>query len=440
MKKAVDDYQHMDAMAIESLKLEATYKAFQKRLKWQQEHGVALSKQLYTKAMADYFIRTAQARQNGKTLAYTSVAFFPELLHAMDVVNFAPTQYAIQIMVQGNHVKYIQKGLQTGLSTELCSCITGAAGMVVDGLFPEPDLILATGQQPCDSATIEAELFKHHWDVPFFWYSIPSRRDERTAAFLREQFEEMVEFVEQHSSNRYDETRMREVMEHAKVAHSWYTQTQELRMATPCPLRSRDSRQIRGLRTFLDGRPETGEALQAQYEETREKVEKGEGAIPNERHRLVVNGVPPFWNMKLFDWMEETFGAVIVVDLCNRFYPYDMGSTSDPLDCLARKVMNYNMKAGIDTSVVSGEELAYQAKKAQCDSSIYFAHFGCKVGCGAAKVTTDTIREIIDVPSVILDIDAYDPRVVSDQKMKAVLTEYFETLEASRKSFALAGV
>ena len=55
MKRTVDDYQHMDTMAIESLKLETTYQTFQKRLQWQKDHGVALSKQLYTQIMADYF-------------------------------------------------------------------------------------------------------------------------------------------------------------------------------------------------------------------------------------------------------------------------------------------------------------------------------------------------------------------------------------------------
>jgi benzoyl-CoA reductase/2-hydroxyglutaryl-CoA dehydratase subunit BcrC/BadD/HgdB len=251
------------------------------------------------------------------------------------------------------------------------------------------------------------------------------------------EFWDMIHFVEEHTPGRYSEERMRELVENIKVCHDYYNRTQELRKATPCPLRSRDSRQVRGLRGFMEGLPETVETNKALYEETKEMVEKGEGAIPNERHRLIVNGVPPFWNMKFFDWMEEKFGAVVVVDLCNRFKPYQIEDAADPLETVARKALKYNIKAMTEPCPGYTEESGLIAKEAGCDSSIYFAHFGCKLGCGAAHLTADILREEADIPTLVMDIDAYDPRVIPEAKMKDVTEEYFATLEERKKSYAL---
>lgn len=419
---------------ISPLSLEAMVKSFEKRLQWQKEHGRSLSKQLYTKVMMEYFDRAAHAHDLGKPLAFTSVLFFPEILNSMGVINFAPGQYAIQLMVQGYSSEYLDKGLARGLSSELCSANIAAIGMAADGIFPMPDIMLSTGQQPCDSAAIESELLNDIYKVPIYWFNYPYRIDPETIAYLEKEFRDLIAFVECHTSAKYNEDALRECLETAKECHDLYLQVMELRSKVPCPLGLRDAYQASSVRTFLEGLQETVEVYKAQLAEVKERVDKGIGAIPNERFRVVVGGVFPFWNMRIFDWLEKEFGAIVVIDFRNRCHMERVGDTSPPIACLAQKII-YAYPLG-RTQCLPNPEIAQEgarvAKDAQCNASLYFTHFGCKITCGGHRITSDTLRDIAGIPTLVVDVDAYDPRVVPESQIKDKLCQYFEMLDKMR--------
>ena len=241
----------------------------------------------------------------------------------------------------------------------------------------------------------------------------------------------MIAFLEQHTDHRFSEDALQERLENASACHDLFLEIQEMRFKTPCPLGLRDAYQASSVRTFLEGQPETTEVFRAQHQEVKERVEKGEGAIPNERFRVVTGGVFPFWNMRLFDWMEKEFGAVVVIDFRNRLHMDSMIDTSDPLACLAHKIM-YCFPLGRPQCLPNpeiSEEGAEVAKEANCNASIYFTHFGCKITCGGQRVTTDCLRDIAGITSLIVDVDAYDPRVVSESQIKDKISQYFDMLD-----------
>lgn len=415
----------------DDLKLETTVRKFDERFKWQQEHGRALSKQLYTKVMRDYFHRAATAREEGNPLAFTSVLFFPEVLNSMDVVNFAPAQYCIQMMVQGYSSMYLDKGLARGVSPELCSCNIATVGMASEGIFPTPDIMLATAQQPCDPQAQETELIHDIYRVPIYWFNYPYRVDAETLLYLQKEFRDMIAFLEHHTGHRFSEEALRERLENAKECHELFLGIQEMRFKTPCPLGLRDAYQSSSVRTFLEGQADATEVFRAQHQEVKERVDKGEGAIPNERFRVVAGGVFPFWNMRLFDWMEKEFGAVVVIDFRNRLHMEHIGDTSDPIACLAHKIVHC-FPLGRTQCLPNPEisvEGAQVAKEANCNASIYFTHFGCKITCGGQRVTTDCLRDIAGITSLVLDVDAYDPRVVPESQIKDKISQYFDMLD-----------
>ncbi|MBI2877567.1 MAG: 2-hydroxyacyl-CoA dehydratase [Candidatus Tectomicrobia bacterium] len=415
----------------EDLRLETTVRKFTERLKWQEDHGRSLSKQAYTRVMRDYFQRAASAREIGKPLAFTSVLFFPEVLQCMDIVNFAPAQYCIQMMVQGYSSMYLDKGLARGVSPELCSCNIATVGMAGDGIFPTPDLMLATAQQPCDPQAQETELIHNIYQVPIFWFNYPYRTDQETIRYLQREFRDMIGFLEAQTGHKFSEDALQERLEIAKTCHDLFLEVQEMRFKTPCPLGLRDAYQSASVRTFIEGHQDTVDVFRAQHQEVKALVDQGKGAIPNERYRVVAGGVFPFWNMRLFDWMEKEFGAIVVIDFRNRLQMNRIGDTSDPVACLADKIVNC-FPLGRTQCLPNpeiAEEGALVAKQANCNASIYFTHFGCKITCGAQRVTTDCLKEIAGINTLVVDVDAYDPRVVSESQIKDRVSQYFEMLD-----------
>jgi hypothetical protein len=158
--------------------------------------------------------------------------------------------------------------------------------------------------------------------------------------------------------------------------------------------------------------------------------------VPDERHRVVLCGVYPFWNMKILDWMEAEFGAVTVVDFFNAMIGLTSNVNLDkigrnPLETYARKILSvYPCLARLGgPSYLFAEEMGKMAAHVQCDSSVFFAHFGCKQTCGFNRIVTDAIMENAKIPSVVVDIDACDPKIMSEEQIKDQIRSYFHVLE-----------
>jgi hypothetical protein len=189
-----------------------------------------------------------------------------------------------------------------------------------------------------------------------------------------------------------------------------------------------------GIRMCSEGLPVVVDFMRAQYEECKENMEAGIGVVPEERHRVVMSGVYPFWNMKILDWMEEEFGAVAVVDFFNALVGV-VGNidkiSSNPLETYARKILSvYPCLARLGgPSYIFADDLGKMAAEFQCDSSVFFAHFGCKQTCGFNRIVTDAIMEKAGISSVIVDIDACDPKIMSEGQIKGQIRNYFNVLE-----------
>lgn len=423
----------MEKERADDLSLENMVSRFRNRLARQQAEGKEKSKILFTEAMANYFERADHARKEGKPLVFTSVLAFPEIFTALGTVPFAPAQYCIQLMVQGFSSKYIDRGVAFGVSKEVCSANTASVGMAADGIFPLPDLQFATAQQPCDPAVVESELLNLIYKVPIFWFNIPYRLGGATASYFRDEFRGLIDFVQEHTGLTYDGNKLWECLRISNEAHTWYQKLQDLRVnAIPAPIGCREAYAAYSSRVFLEGRPETIEINKAAYEEVKAKVDHKQGVVPDERHRIVVNGAYPFWNMRLFDWMEQEFGAVVAVDFNNSItmdaLDYD---TDDPIEYTGRKAMGANLAVKVACAPYPefAEEISRTARRAQCDASIYFTHFGCKMSCGSHKVFSDAVMDIAGIPTAVVDIDAYDKRIVSESQIKATLSNYFKMLE-----------
>lgn len=420
---------------IEQFSVEAMVEEFENRLAWQIEHKRERSKQLFTQCMLDYYQRVHDASQQGRPLAFTSVLFWPDLLNSMGLTTFPVDQYTIQMIAQGRAQEFISRGEEYGFSKEACSPHIAAVGLAAGGAFPRPDLQYSTAQGPCDSQAALAEALNHiYGHPPIFWLNMPYRDDDETIQYFKEELWDMVEFTEKHAGLKYNEEALREMQENTRVCEEYFQKIHQFRNRVPTPIRSREAFASLGPRMTSEGRPLITEFMKTQYEEIVQRVENGVAAIPEERHRVVVSGAVPFWCMKLFDWLEEEFGAVIVVDYMNAFPREQIGDTSDPLDCLARKAIrtNFGGRVNFTPSPPHAAAMARIAKECQADSALFFAHFGCRQTCGQFRIVTEALKEIAGIPAGVIDVDIGNPLIVSEAQMKHHISQYFEALEASQ--------
>lgn len=417
------------------MRIEDFLESFDKRVEYIRRFNIPQSTEYYFDIMRNYYLKVINAKRENRPLAWVSVMSPVELFHAMDIVPFVADTYAISVTAmlyfKGDTCKYFDIGDAYGFPQEACSPHRVCVGMAKEGILPPPDLMYSSTPLPCDSAVMLFDVLSNMYKCPTFFLNFEYRHHDDTLDHLKHELMDLITFLEETTGKKLDYERLKEVLEISRIANNFCNDIHQLRRRVPCPLRPRDAWNSFGIRVTSEGLPETIKFFETQYQEVKGRVDRQEGVIPEERHRLVVNGAYPFFYMDLLDWMQEEYKAIIVADLFNSYPMEWLGNPiSDPIDFLAKKTLAFlGLESLFGTVEDVIDKLAESWRTANLDGSIYFTHFGCKQGCGINKIIRDKIMEKIGLPTLILDMDIGDPKVTSAAKMKSRLDEYLQMLE-----------
>lgn len=429
------------------MNLQEFLKIFDERADYFRQFNLPESVEIYFRCMRNYYLRAMTAKEEGKPLAWVSIVCPMEIFHAMDVVPFAVDPYAISISAFAYFKKedcaYFDIGDSYGYPADACSPHRACIGLAAANILPEPDIIYAPAPMPCDSAVAVFDVLSDMKKVPTHFANFEYRYHTNSVQYLKTEFEELIEFLERHTGRKMDKDRLREITKHSIKANRTMMEIHQLRKKRPCPLRARDGFNSFSMRLVGEGMPEALEFFEAQLSEVKGRVERGEGVLPEERMRLVASGVYPFFAMEILDWVQEKYGAIFVADPFN-YTPWtdmDENDPMDPVELLARKWLSFFglelLYGPIENSI---DYVMDSIKESQVDGSIYFTHFGCKQTCGLQKIYRDKIMAEIGVPTLFVDMDISDPKVVSVDQMKAKIHEYIEMIERKKDQPVKRGV
>lgn len=130
------------------------------------------------------------------------------------------------------------------------------------------------------------------------------------------------------------------------------------------------------------GDPLFVEYIRERYEAINDKAEKGEGVVSCEKIRLlwIANGID--FELSIFEWLEEKYGAVMVESLRDSFLLESIdnkGSSRKICDGLAIRTMKYPMaRHGRGLADVLIEGCINAARDFDVDAIVYSANTGCK--------------------------------------------------------------
>ena len=181
------------------------------------------------------------------------------------------------------------------------------------------------------------------------------------------------------------------------------------------------------------GSPETTETLKLFQEDATRRVREGRTAGPfAEKHRVMWVHVPPNYDWELFPWMEENFGATLVVDSLSStsiLEPIDTSSLETMLEGLAwqgldmtMSFMRFESAAFIDFTMKAYDQYG-------CDCIIATQHVGCQSICGARGLLREQCRKR-EIPLLFIEFDYNDDRVLAPAQMRSQIEEFFTTVMA----------
>ena len=387
------------------------------------------SERIYYRMLADYFTRVQAARSEGKFVAAHTVFFPSEILYAMDLVpmHTETTTWMISLFT-GECAELLSAGTELGLASEICTPHRGLAGAFASGALPRPDAMLWSNLI-CDNTAKSGELLMEVNHCPGYFIDHPFQQSDDEMQYLVGELNGMVEFLEEVSGNRMDWDRLSEIVAGMDRQIELFREICELRKAVPSPFHTQGFLELLTIDYLFPGQPEAIRYLETLRQELADMVAAGEGAVSDERFRLMSFFIPPMYLMGFLERISQEFGAVSVTEPFFTYWGEGRLDPASPLESVARKsymIPEMRMYGPMDDRAISS--IVRCAEDYKIDGAIYYADIGCRHSCATVKLFKDTLNDI-DVPVLTLDCDVVDPTVTTEEEMREKLERFFELLE-----------
>ncbi len=376
------------------------------------------------------------AKANGKKLIAFGGPVPVTIMRAFDCVPFfldtIPTRIASMEDLCGRYIDETEKYAPTSM----CAIDKAQLGVALKNEFGVKIDAFVHATVPCDSARIAYPMMERLFGCPCFTFDCPFRHDDKGYAYLADQIQAFIPFMEELTGLKWDAERyekFKQISEESNKAYSILMQLADLRKKTPCVLPGR-MLVLNEIIAPLAGTPEVTTMLQTQLDMGNMLIDMGMTGTrcPEERYRVCLMQNMLWSNTGIMDWMEKTYGAITVMD----GFGYQDGVLFEDMDNwesmklqLAKSMLLVPMIHGATGPTeywLKVIDKMYEDYKVNV--SIFMGHVGCKHTWASGKIVTDYIQQKYGIPTLYVDVDAIDPRYKSNDELRAQIGEYMESV------------
>jgi benzoyl-CoA reductase subunit B len=407
------------------------------------------------KLMGEYFDRLARAPVVKEPVVYTFVpGNLTELLGAFGVVPVLPEINALQAGLRRRSSEYIARAEKAGHSEDVCTYVKCDIGMSMSGNtgptgqpLPEPDLLLLS-YTGCFTFMKWFELLKERYHCPVVMLHVPYQWDgsitEDMITYVVDQLRKVViPALEKVSGRRYDEAELARRLTLSARAEDDLVWVLESAKHRPSPIDAYFGGvyYIGPIFTAFRGTDEGVAFYRLLREEVEGRLAAGlgpetpEGALVEERYRLVVEGPPNWTSFREFWKIFYDEGAVVVASTYTKVGgTYDTGFRHDPaspLESLARYCLgcytNLNLPSRVD--LLERYLHGYQA-----DGLLVNSVKSCNSFSAGQLVMLRELERRTGVPGGFIESDLVDPRYFSASNIKNRVESYLQMIAQKRLS------
>lgn len=393
------------------------------------------------------------AEGNGHAAYVFVMGSMAEILRVFDLPMVFPEINSLQTAVRRVADEYLNEAEDHGYSPDICGYVKADYSMQLRGgehpmgKIPKPTLAVLTNA--CNTYIKWAEIWERMYDVPVFTLDVPATRAagtqswpgdeafERDRKYVSAQLDELIQLCEQVTGKRFDIDRLREVMGHAnEMIHGW-RRVLELNQSTPAVFNAlTDGTIYLGAANAFRGSEAGGRYFTDLVEEMELKSNEGIGTLQEEKHRLVFVGVPCYPIFRRFNEFFSDWGGVFVSSTylwfasggINLGFEYDLDR---PLESLAEGVL-ISVREAVDSMLFQDRALIELVDRFDVDGVVYHPIKSCRTTSAGQADTRRAFMEATDIPSLFIESDMMDKRVVSEAQLKNRIDAFFEGLNARK--------
>ncbi len=415
-----------------------------------KDTSMVLQKQM----LAGYFEELAAARDSGRKVIYTFVpGNLSELILAFDCLGVYPEINALQSAMRQRSRAFIATAEKAGHSEDVCTYVKCDVGMALSGNvgpagrpLPPPDLLLLS-YTGCFTFMKWFENLRELYGCPAVMLHVPYQADgtvtdDMVAYVVRQLEEEVIPALERVTGRRWDPDRARELCAHSREAEDLFVRCMESARHVPSPIDGYFGGvyYIAPIFTAFRGTASAVAYYERLWEEIEDRRAAGlgpitpEGAMTEERFRLVVEGPPNWTSFRQFWKLFYDRGAVAVASTYTRVGGiYDDGFRHDPdavLESWARYCLGCYTNLSLPARV---EYICRLIREYRADGLVVNSIKSCNSFSAGQLMLLREVEDRTGVPVGFIESDLVDPRYYSHAHIKNRLDAYFQVIEEKRR-------
>jgi len=394
---------------------------------------LATSKDL-TRLMTRYYA-TRKVVGRVRPLAWVTSGAPVEILIGMGVATVYPENYGALVGAQRAAVPLAQVAEEQGFSPDLCSYARCHIGSVLDsrnapqGGLPKPDLLVASNNI-CGTVIKWYQALARELDVPLFLLDAPYQHEQglsdHAAQYVAAQLEDLIAWVTRHTGRRLNEKKFAQALQLSNEAVTLWREIRELCQARPSPLNAPDLFLAMAPIVVLRGTKDAVTYYRKLKAEVEERVARGEGAILEERYRLLWDNIAIWYRLfRLFSLFTDA-GACFVVDTYTNAWAVSV-ATEEPILGLAQTYatvyinQSLQARAGLMTDLV---------ERFGVDGMVFHSNRSCKPYSLGQYELMERVSGKTGVPGLVLEADMCDTRLYAEEPIKNRIQAFLDLLEA----------
>jgi len=408
----------------------------------------------------EWFEELTRAAEEKRGGAYVFVmGSLGELLRVFDLPVVFPEINSLQTAVRKVAHEYLNEAEDLGYSPDICGYVKAdiatqkRAGQLPMGRIPKPAIAVLTNA--CNTYIKWAEIWERMYHMPSYVLDVPgSRADgllpgrgdrdfENDRRYVTAQIRELIALLEEVTGKRFDVDRLRETLGYANRMNRGWKRVLELNQSRPSLFNAlSDGTIYLGVSNGFRGTAEGAAYFDDLVEEMEYKQANGVGTLVDEQYRLIFVGVPCYPIFRRFTEMFTEHGGTFINSTylwfasggSNLGFQYDV---KDPVESLAEGLL-MGVRDSMDSMFFQTRALARMIDEYAADGIVFHPIKSCRTVSTGLADNRRALMELRDIPSLFVESDMMDLRVVSEAQLKNRIDAFFEGL-ASRRHIAAAG-
>jgi benzoyl-CoA reductase subunit B len=408
----------------------------------------------------DWFGTLSAAAGAGRGAAYVMVmGSMAEILRVFDYDLSFPEINSLQTAVRHVSGEYLAEAEDYGYSPDICGYVKAdvavqlRGGQHPMGTVPKPALAVITNA--CNTYLKWAEIWERLYHIPVFTVDVPGTRRQggqtwpgdpdfaADCAYVAAQLKELIALCERLTGKRFDIDRLREVMHEVNELNRCWKRVLDLNTSVPAVFGALTEGTVYlGVANAFRGTKAGSQYFRDLVVEMEYKAANGLGTIEDEKYRLVIVGVPCYPIFRRFNEMFAEWGGAFVGSTylwfasggANTGYQYDL---TRPLESLAEGVL-VSVRNSMDSMFYPDRGIADMLGPYSIDGVVYHAIKSCRTVSTGLADSRRALMEKTNIPSLFIESDMMDKRVVSEAQLKNRIDAFFEGLATRRLHTAQA--